>query len=457
MGDQLDWLTTGPVWIQVIGAVVVLALVATLIWAVLVQGRGAKFGSAEVDPLRSDGLGTPAKGQPPAGAAPEPEPTTTPPADTPPRPSLHSTLLNRPAAQNWQRRADEMVDHDELFGVEKLIETVVTAVQSDGHRSTVSLFGEGGIGKTAVAYEVTKRCATSNAFSHVAWIPAMGDPTVAGAVGSSTGDTQVMAASAQLNDVVPLLARQFGISLGQVRYEWPRDFADQFAGLPADVRALVVLDGVESLREGDESISYLHGRLGLGYPHRTLVTTRRVLATTSRKIREIHLGHLSEGDALALITHLGRDSRDILDADRHTLQPVIEVTGGNPYLIRLVIHHFLTTHRPLDRVLDELTSLGSGGELAGQVSTHLYRRSLEHLRNEVGAAAATALIHAFCGKRRGETFSFEELAGIVEPQTPGRFPEALQTACQLALVSATKADRRYSIHSLLHEFTCRVP
>jgi hypothetical protein len=62
---------------------------------------------------------------------------------------------------------------------------------------------------------------------------------------------------------------------------------------------------------------------------------------------------------------------------------------------------------------------------------------------------------AFCAKDKGDAFGYEELAAVSGIGEPSQFEHVMETACRLALVQPSDMNRRYSIHSLLHEFTCR--
>jgi hypothetical protein len=64
---------------------------------------------------------------------------------------------------------------------------------------------------------------------------------------------------------------------------------------------------------------------------------------------------------------------------------------------------------------------------------------------------------AFCFGARGETLDATELQTFSELPDDGFFADLLAGACGLALVRPTDGNRRYSIHSLLYEFTCSGP
>ena len=141
------------------------------------------------------------------------------------------------------------------------------------------------------------------------------------------------------------------------------------------------------------------------------------------------------------------------------LDPVLAVTEGNPFLIKLVIRHYLATHRSLQLIISELTELReeteSGGvSLGHQVREHLYLRSLNELADRFGPVSHK-LMGSFCTKDRGDSFSYTELAAVSGISEPGLFDQVLECACRLALIRSSDMNRSYSIHSLLHEFTCR--
>ena len=70
-------------------------------------------------------------------------------------------------------------------------------------------------------------------------------------------------------------------------------------------------------------------------------------------------------DAIKLIRHLGRGDRDLETVGAEALDPVLAVTEGNPFLIKLVIRHYLATHRSLQLVISELTELREETESGG--------------------------------------------------------------------------------------------
>ena len=317
----------------------------------------------------------------------------------------------------------------------------------------MSLFGDGGIGKTAAAYEATVRCADSGQFSHVAWASA-----------TNISFTRLARAEAAVGtvywlDLIRSIAQQVDVDLGVSRTLWERELAGHVGSLSPGKRILTVIDNLESVEDAQGIVRRLDS-LGLVRPHKVIVTTRWSIQEYSSSATEFRVSGLGRADALSLIRHLGRGDRELTAADPSILEPVLAVTEGNPFLIKLVIEHYRETHRSLELVMAELTDLrsaqaGSSESLGEQVRGHLYVRSLNELANRVGAEISAKLMSAFCTKDKGDAFSRMELSAVSGISEPAVFDRALESACRLALVRSSDLNQAYSIHSLLHEFTCR--
>jgi hypothetical protein len=100
--------------------------------------------------------------------------------------------------------------------------------------------------------------------------------------------------------------------------------------------------------------------------------------------------------------------------------------------------------------------------LAGIARSYLYTASLQELERRRGTAGADALLASFCVKGRGDSFDYDELEQISGIEPAADFLDALSTACQLSIVtsfgdsSTDTLQRRYTIHSLLYDFTCGI-
>jgi hypothetical protein len=134
------------------------------------------------------------------------------------------------------------------------------------------------------------------------------------------------------------------------------------------------------------------------------------------------------------------------------LVPIVNITEGNPLLIKLLIMRFLTSHLPLALVLDELQAVNK--HLGKNIIDYLYAESLLVLEQKCGEDAAHQIMNAFCPLNAGENISYESLrlySGMKDEET---FRNALQSACDLSLIRTSKLNSQYSIHSLLWKFIC---
>ncbi len=348
-----------------------------------------------------------------------------------------------------------IVDHERLFGVDEGLKQLDELLSVSDGRWIVSLFGEGGIGKTALAYEAVKRFAAASGFTRVAWVSAKQRY-----FSISTGSQTLQDAKLQWADLIRQIADQLGIELSYARTMWLEDFRIGIKHLPNNEKCLIVVDNLETIEELSV-IEYFDDPTNpttrIVNPHKLLVTTRKSIVRQPSNIVEIPVSGLSPGSAYQFIRDLGKTSEAIHSATNEDLLPILNVTEGNPLLIKLIVRRFLYTHKSISLILDELQELGKSA-IATDLRNYLYVQSLEELESRVGQNTAKYLMNAFCPRPAGDKLSYEELqrySGIDDES----FEKARALACDLSLVrvSGSIMERRYSIHSLLWEFTCGSP
>jgi NB-ARC domain-containing protein len=367
-----------------------------------------------------------------------------------------SEPMTAPAViQRWQRKA--YVNHDQLFGADQLIDLVASTLANPEIDRTISLVGDGGIGKTATAYEAVRFMTTRGYFTRVAWASAAlpyADPGLEGNPG---------VALAYWLDILKEIGDQLGFHLGVSRALWDTEFGRSVRELGPTERLLVVVDNLETLPDATDAVRQLRD-MGITKPHSMLMTTRWELRPHVPNLAEYRVRPLGRSDSVLLIRHLGLGDPDLQSAADGVLEPVLSATEGNPFLIKLAVQQYLSSHRPLNRVMQDLRRLkdehDDAPSLARRIRTYLYTASLQELERRCGEDAADALLATFCVKGRGDGFGYEELAevsGIIERD---QFDAVLTTACQLSIVtsfgdlSGDSLGRRYTIHSLLYDFTC---
>jgi len=341
-------------------------------------------------------------------------------------------------------RNNAVVDHTQLFGADTLIEKIKDDLSVPQAAWIISLCGEGGLGKTAIAYETVARYAAAAGFTRIGWVSAKTLQLLPDGALLRYGSAEL-----HWNNLVKKLADQLGIHLGDNSSGWISDFQRGIRSLPPSERCLLIVDNLETVDDVDEVIQYL-GSNTLANPHKILLTTRHALLGKVQYLVERHIKGLELESALRFIRSLGNDA--IEEASDDELRPIIEVTEGNPLLIKLFVTRLLTSHLPLAFVLAELQAVNQ--HLGRNIIDYLYAESLSVLEQDCGKDAAHWILNAFCPLGAGESVSYEALrsySGIEDEET---FRKTLRVACDLSLIRTSKLNSRYSIHSLLWKFVC---
>lgn len=342
-------------------------------------------------------------------------------------------------------RQNAVVDHTELFGVDAFLEKIKEDIAAPQAAWIISLWGEGGLGKTAIAYEAVSRYAASAGFTRVGWVSAKTLQLLPEGV-------LLRAGSAELHwgNFLKKLAGQLDIRLGENSSGWITDFQRGMRSLPAGERCLLVVDNLETVDDVDEAIQYL-GSSTLVNPHKVLLTTRHALrGKVQQYLVERRIKGLEFEPALQFIRSLGNGV--VEEASDDELRPIIEVTEGNPLLIKLFITRLLTSHLPLAFVLAELQAVNQ--RLGKNIIDYLYAESLAILEQRCGKDASHWLLNAFCPLGAGESVNYEALRTFSGIEDEEVLRDTLRVACDLSLIRTSKLNALYSIHSLLWKFVC---
>lgn len=341
-------------------------------------------------------------------------------------------------------RNNAVVDHTQLFGVDTFIEKIKDDIFAPQGAWIISLCGEGGLGKTAITYEAVARYAALAGFTRVGWVSAKTLQLLPEGVLLRDGGTEL-----HWSNLLKKLADQLNIRLGENSSGWITDFQRGIRSLSPGERCLLIVDNLETVNDVDEAIQYL-GSNALVNPHKILLTTRHALLGRVPYLVERYAKALELEPALRFIRSLG--GVVVEQASEDELRPIVEVTEGNPLLIKLFVTRLLMSHLPLDFVLAELQAVNQ--RLGRNIIDYLYAESLSMLQQYCGQDASRWLLNAFCPLGAGDSVSYEALrtySGIADEEV---FRNTLRVACDLSLIRTSKLNARYSIHSLLWNFVC---
>lgn len=302
----------------------------------------------------------------------------------------------------------------------------------------ISLFGEGGLGKTALAYEIVARYATGAGFRRVAWVSAKTAQIL-------PDGTLLRGSSAELrwSDIIKKMADQLGLSIGDGSISWISDFQHALRALPPQEKCLLVIDNLETVEDVTEAIHYLCGPdsgISVIKPHKIIITTRRTIAGKAFHVVEKQLTGLQPAIALQFIRELGND--EMRQSSDEELMPVVDATEGNPLLLKLCVTRFLTSFLPLSFVLTELQEVN---KLMGKnVIDYLYFESLSLLQERCGEQTTNRLLNAFCPLSAGERDLYLAKANFLRLD---KLENAEREAAFLA--ARSEAERRHEAESLV--------
>ncbi len=337
-----------------------------------------------------------------------------------------------------------VVDHTQLFGVDTLIQKIKDDISAPRAAWIISLCGEGGLGKTAIVYETVSRYAAAAGFTRVGWVSAKTLQLLPDGVLLRDGN-----AGLYWSNLVKKLADQLDIRLGDNSSGWVTDFQRGIRSLSPGERCLLIVDNLETVDDVDEAIQYL-GSNALVNPHKIIITTRHALRGKVQYLVERHIKGLELEPALRFIRSLGSDAFE--EANDDELRPTVEITEGNPLLIKLFVTRLLTSHLPLALVLAELQAVNR--RLGRNIIDYLYAESLSVLEQHCGKDASHWILNAFCPLGAGDSVSYEELRTFSGIEDEEMFRNTLRVACDLSLIRTSKLNSLYSIHSLLWNFVC---
>lgn len=228
----------------------------------------------------------------------------------------------------------------ELVGRDALMGDIMAALRDPAGKWIVAVDGMGGIGKTALALEVADRCLDKGLFDGVVWEQAPREEFI-------RAKPAKRANTLTFETVLDAIARQLG-ALDVPRLEGVEK-EERVKALLRMQRVLVVLDNLETAQEPQNEIAaQLRPFLE---PSKALLTSRHRFEGDLYAIR---LTGLNEDGALRFVRQeaVEKNVELVSSAPVDELRQIIEVTGGSPLALKLVVGQLVRL--PLETVLGQL-------------------------------------------------------------------------------------------------------
>jgi hypothetical protein len=351
--------------------------------------------------------------------------------------------LEAGASANWQKRMFgrlEVPSYTQLVGVDEVRATLVHALLSESDHFLVSLDGLGGLGKTAMADQITRDLIHTNRFDEIGWVTAKHTHL------STLGRLQVESGRPALTFpmVVDRLANQFDLPESKAGSQLHQQRVVE--QLLRDRACLVVIDNLETVADYRSLLPELRRRQN---PSKFVLTSRLRLLDEPG-VFSLSLQELSAVAAFQLIRQEAQRTGflALATATDNDLQQIYDTVGGNPLALKLVVGQL--RFRSLPRVLGRCAE-GQGQPTREALFDYIYREIWETLQPD-SKSTLLALTQA------GETgFTFEHLVAVAD------LPESAVDHCLEELILLSLVDlggslmeRRYRLHRLTEVFLLRM-
>lgn len=322
-----------------------------------------------------------------------------------------------------------------LIGREKEIEEVQKLLtKTDGQRIVV-ISGLGGIGKTAIAYEVIVKVMLAKQFDLLLYATLQSEKFFA------TSIQQVEERHLDLSAVLETYARQAGLLNAANAFS---DATIEALKLHlASARCLLVLDNLETLDGVQDAARELNKLVGAGKSP-VLITSRERLPGESYLV-DCYIKGLSEAASRRLIQEeaVARQADGLLEADDDLLHQRYTTTGGMPLALKLLITQFLIGI-PLNEELDRLKGVMDEQEIYTYIYFAIWEKLSEYAINLLIAVATWA--------NPVTRLIAQEQSELGDTHFNKAIPELVRTSLLEVSNAVIAAKKTYDVHAMTRWF-----
>lgn len=268
-------------------------------------------------------------------------------------------------------RLDPLSDQ-KLFGVDKVLDAVIGAINAKEQSWLVSIEGIGGLGKTTLANAVVKELV--NEYYEVAGLPFVDIAWVSAKQEEYLPDRGVQSTGKAALDAETLMD-QLLAQLADGPYPTGNTQEKRLAltQLLKEKTCLIVIDNLETAIDYQALLPLLRH---LANPTKFLITSRVTLSGQG-DLFCYSLAELAQADALAFLRHeaTSRGMTNLIAAPDEQLSSIYQTVGGNPLALKLVLSQL--QFLPLDQILESLRQADS--EHTDQLYTYIYWQTWQML------------------------------------------------------------------------------
>lgn len=329
--------------------------------------------------------------------------------------------------------------HDRLVGRDDWLKTLMAALRDPSGKRVIVVSGLGGIGKTALVYEVVRRIMRDDVFDQLAWESLKSEEFI------GVERRQRGAQSLEMPAILGRIARQLGLTIPpDTPVETLRAILKSHL---REGRKLIVVDNLESLdavRVVAEDLYRLVDPTASSQPCRVLITSRERLVEEPYAVDHFLTG-LSEDatyDLLKIeaITRELPATRQLSDTQK---KRIYTVTGGMPLAIKLLVSQ-QALGIAIDEALQRLEEAVDEEELYRFIYFDLWDKLNVDAQLVVSAAASF-----------GHATNRDLLLSTSQLQT-AKFNTAIRELVRMALIEIALYPemhlQRYNIHPMTRWF-----
>ncbi len=329
-------------------------------------------------------------------------------------------------------------NYRELVGRQTLLAQIREALEDKNGRWLITIDGQGGIGKTALARNIAEQCQLSCHFTAVVWISASRNDLPGAMVpeGGLTFHTCLDAIAAQLNqpDIAKLPPEQKSKRLQALLRSQP---------------VLIILDNLETaVTPQNEIVTQLRPFLN---PSKALFTSRQRFRGD---LFAIHLDGLVENEAVQFIQQDATEKgiSHVAEAMPQQLFPVITATGGSPLALKLIVSQL--AHFDLPIVLQHLTEVNIQNSTQNEYINfykHVYGRSWS-LLSETNQQLLITLAH-FAPGVGGNFKAIKQVSQLPHANLVESIDKLWQFSfLEIGAIASLQENIRYYLHPLTQHF-----